>query len=314
MSITSGFYNSYNGDRKVNAEQMSAIFDGIINDGIFASVGTAFSVEESEGNTIKIGIGRAWFDSTWIYNDSPLYITLDASEVLQDRYDAVVIDVDRTESVRWSDIKIVKGEPATTPWYPSLADTSIHNQYPLAYILRKAGSMSITQGDIYNMIGTSSTPYVTGILQVQNIDNIVAQWMAEWEEWFNGIKNSLSDDPVTELLNRIIRIENGTTKVGEAEKATKDGNGNVISDTYAPTSHSHTKSQITDFPSTMPPSSHTHNPYDIMEGMLRCRLTANEDAVRYLSVSQLRNIYAGTSDMTPGSTQLADGDIYVMYE
>ena len=34
MSLTSGFYNSLDGDRTYNAEQMSELFDGIINDGI----------------------------------------------------------------------------------------------------------------------------------------------------------------------------------------------------------------------------------------------------------------------------------------
>ena len=35
------------------------------------------------------------------------------------------------------------------------------------------------------MIGTSSTPYITGILQVQNIDNIVAQWENQWTTFYN---------------------------------------------------------------------------------------------------------------------------------
>ena len=314
MSITSGFYNSSNGDRRINAEQMSAIFDGIINDGIFASVGTAFAVEADIGNTIKIGVGRAWFNSTWIYNDSPLYLTAEDSEVLQDRYDAVVIDVDRTESVRWADIKIIKGTPSTSPTYPTLNNTTLHHQYPLAYILRKANSTEIKQTNITNAIGTSAAPYVTGILQVQNIDNIVAQWMAEWEEWFEGIKDSMGDEPITNLLNRIINIENGTTTVGEADKATKDGNGNVITNTYAGKTHKHTKSEITDFPATMPPRSHQHFAHDIMQGILGDLVVADPSSVIDLSTKQIRNIYAGTSDMTPGTTYLDTGDIYVMYE
>ena len=43
MSVSSGFFNSLNGDRKYNAAQMSAIFDGLIIDGVFASIGTAFA-------------------------------------------------------------------------------------------------------------------------------------------------------------------------------------------------------------------------------------------------------------------------------
>ena len=184
MSVTSGFFNSFNGDRRYNAEQMSAIFDGIINDGVFANIGTAFSVSASVGVTINIGIGRAWFNSTWLQNDAILPIECDISEVVLDRIDAVVIEIDRSDSVRAGSIKVVKGTPATDPERPAMAATTDVHQYPLAYIYRTAGSGDIKQMDITSMIGTSSCPYITGILQVQNIDNIVAQWYDQWNQWF----------------------------------------------------------------------------------------------------------------------------------
>lgn len=184
MAVTSGFFNSLNGDRKYNAEQMSAIFDGVINDGIFASIGTAFTVTASRDFVVTVGIGRAWFNSKWVYNDAILPVELDEPEVLLDRIDAVVIEVDTTETVRAGSIKVVKGTPASTPQNPAMASTEFIHQYPLAYITRPAGSIAITQSQITSMIGTSSTPYITGILQVQNIDNIVAQWGAQWIEWF----------------------------------------------------------------------------------------------------------------------------------
>lgn len=183
MSVTSGFFNSLNGDRRYNAEQMSAIFDGIINDGVFASIGDAFKVTVNTANTVNVGIGRAWFNSTWIYNDSILPITAEESEVILDRYDAVVIEVDKSFAVRAASIKIIKGVPASTPSYPTLSKTSMLAQYPLAFIRRKAGATSIGQADIINAIGTSYCPYITGILEVVSIDNIVAQWEAQWEDW-----------------------------------------------------------------------------------------------------------------------------------
>lgn len=186
MSVTSGFFNSINGDRRYNAEQMSSIFDGIINDGVFANIGTAFRVRADTGNTITVGIGRAWFNSTWLLNDSILPLTADDSEILLDRIDAVVIEINRSESVREGSIKIVKGTPSSTPQRPAMIRTSEVNQYPLAYIYRRANSSSITQADITNMVGTSSCPYITAILQVTNIDNIVAQWESQWAEWFTN--------------------------------------------------------------------------------------------------------------------------------
>lgn len=235
MSVTSGFFNSLNGDRRYNAEQLSAIFDGVINDGVFASVGVAFTVNADSGNTITVGVGRGWFNSTWIYNDGLLPITLDISETLLDRYDAVVIEINRTESVRSGSIKIVKGTPSISPPYPTMANDDYVHQYPLAYVRRKAGSANITQADITNAVGTSACPYVTGILQVQNIDNIVAQWMAEWDlwmeqqesafdTWFSTIRGVLDGDIATALTDRILRIEDGTTPIAKATDAdTLDG-------------------------------------------------------------------------------------------
>lgn len=184
MSVTSGFFNSLNGDRLYNAEQMSAIFDGIINDGVFANIGTTFGVKASSGTTVTVGIGRAWFNSTWILNDAILPVILDTSEAVLDRYDAVVIEVDRSESVRAGSIKAIKGTPASSPKYPTMSSTTAVHQYPIAYIYRKAGSTSIAQADITNKVGTSSCPYVTGILKTMTIDNIVAQWESQWTRWY----------------------------------------------------------------------------------------------------------------------------------
>lgn len=185
MSVTSGFFNSLNGDRKYNAEQMSAIFDGLVNDGVYASIGTAFRVTAATDNSVSIGIGRGWFNSTWIFNDSILLLNLDSSEVLLGRIDAIVIDIDHRDSVRSGDIKVIKGVASSTPVNPTLVNDSPHHQYPLAYISRPAGSTSITQDQITSMIGTSACPYVTGIIQVQNIDSIVAQWQAQWNAWYS---------------------------------------------------------------------------------------------------------------------------------
>lgn len=70
MSVTYGFYNSKNKDRRYDAIQMSSIFDGIIRDGILQHVGTAMMVKESTGMMVNVGIGRAWFNHTWTLNDA----------------------------------------------------------------------------------------------------------------------------------------------------------------------------------------------------------------------------------------------------
>lgn len=183
MSVTYGFYNSLNGDRKYNAEQISSIFDGLIVDGVFASIGTAFAVKAAGGLTVNVGIGRAWFNHTWTLNDSILPLTAPESEVLLDRIDAVVLEVNSMESVRENSIKIVTGTPSSAPVRPTLENEGNVHQYPLAYIYRKFGSTVITQANITNMVGTDSTPFVTGIIQTISLDELLGQWQDQLDQF-----------------------------------------------------------------------------------------------------------------------------------
>ena len=130
MSITSGFFNSVNGDRKYDAMQMSSIFDGLIIDGIFASIGTAFVVKATTAQTVNVGIGKAWFNHTWTLNDAVLPLECPDSELLLNRIDAIVLEVNTTETVRENSIKIIRGTPATDPSRPTLIKEGTIYQYP----------------------------------------------------------------------------------------------------------------------------------------------------------------------------------------
>lgn len=193
MSVSSGFFNSLNGDRKYNAAQMSAIFDGLIIDGVFASIGTAFAVKAAGGLTVNVGIGKAWFDHTWTVNNSILPITAPEAEVLLDRIDAVVLEVNGTESVRENTIKFVKGNPSSAPSRPTLTNEGNVHQYPLCYIYRKYGTAVINQADITPMVGTESTPFVTGILQTISLDELLGKWQDELDRFTDARSKEVDD-------------------------------------------------------------------------------------------------------------------------
>lgn len=193
MSVSSGFFNSLNGDRKYNAAQMSAIFDGLIIDGVFASIGTAFAVKAAGGLTVNVGIGKAWFDHTWTVNDSILPMTAPEAEVLLDRIDAVVLEVNGTESVRENTIKFVKGNPSSAPSRPTLTNEGNVHQYPLCYIYRKYGTAVINQADITPMVGTESTPFVTGVLQTISLDELLGKWQDELDRFTDARSQEVDD-------------------------------------------------------------------------------------------------------------------------
>lgn len=188
MSLTYGFYNSVNNDRVYDAEQVSSIFDGLVNDGIYMSVGGKMMVKINTGLTLKISTGRAWFKHTWTYNDADYNIELDPADPLLNRIDAIILEVDRSIGVRANSFKIVKGTAATNPSRPTLENTETKGQYALAYISIAAGQSEISQADITNVIGTSETPYVKGIIENISIDDMMAQWQTQFNQWMAAIE------------------------------------------------------------------------------------------------------------------------------
>lgn len=201
MSFASGFFNSVDHDRLYDATDISRLFDGLIRDGIFASIGDCLVVKQSNQMNVTVGTGRAWFNHTWSYNDALYPVTIPPSEILMDRIDAVVLEINSVESVRANSIKLIKGTPSSTPAKPALTNTKEVHQYPLAYVTVGKEVTSIRQADIENCVGTSVCPFVTGILEVISIEQLIPQWKdilnrfveentANFNTWMNGEKQN----------------------------------------------------------------------------------------------------------------------------
>jgi hypothetical protein len=172
---------------------MSSIFDGIINDGVFMNVGDCLMVEAGEGMTISVKEGRAWFNHTWTLNDAELPITVSESELVLDRIDAVVLEVNAGETVRANSIKMVTGVPSSYPERPTLEDSTYIHQHALAYIYVAKGVTEITQANITNVVGGDETPFITGILETASLDTLLSQWRAQLDEFVAGEEACFSE-------------------------------------------------------------------------------------------------------------------------
>jgi hypothetical protein len=203
MSVTYGFYNSVNGDRRYNTPQMSSIFDGIIRDGVFQSIGTAFAVTPGTGLHVSVGVGRAWFDHTWTLNDGALVLAIDTPDLFHPRYDAIILEVNSSNGVRANSIKVLKGQAADNPVAPSLTNNTTLHQYYLAYVYVAVGVTSFIQGNITNKVGTISTPFVTGPLAVITTDDLLTQWASQFNVWFNNLQIVLAGNVAANLQNEI---------------------------------------------------------------------------------------------------------------
>lgn len=231
MTISSGFFNSVNHDRLYDAEQFGSLFDGIINDGVYEHVGDAFEVTPNSdvNDSVIVGTGRAWFNHTWILNNAQYSITLNSPNLVAPRYDAIVLDIDRRDSVRKNSIVVVEGTPASDPQYPSMVNEELHSQYPIAYIRMNPGNSDIiSASDITYNVGKSSCPLVTGPLEVINDDNFFSQMNASFTEfkndldqefttWFEGIKELIEDLNIGKI-NLVNSVDNVTIEWPEESK------------------------------------------------------------------------------------------------
>lgn len=174
MAFTFGFYNSLNHDRMYDAVQMSQFFDGLITDGVYGTVGERFKIKTSTlNNTVVVGSGRAWFNHTWNYNDADLPITGSSPNVLYNRYDAIVIDINSDTNYRLNQIIYVTGTGSSNPVKPTMINTATHHQYPLCYIYRKTNVSTISESDIEYVVGTDECPYVeSSLTDTKNIAQV----------------------------------------------------------------------------------------------------------------------------------------------
>lgn len=200
--VTSGFFNSIAHDRTYDARDFNVLLDGIIRDGVFMSIGTRFEVtSDNVSRNVLVGDGQAWFNTSWIKNKGPLRFTVPASEVILNRIDGIFFQID-PDGRRKNDIIYKKGTPSSAPEPPSYThkDNAVVKEYPIAFIFVGSGTVNVTQADITNMVGTSETPFVTGILETMNIDMLVAQWGAQWNAFYNKQEQAITDSVNNWLL------------------------------------------------------------------------------------------------------------------
>lgn len=165
MAVKFGFFDSLNGDRLYNANDVSTMFEGIFSDGVFELVGNKFQVTDNPGTmSILVKDGRAWFNNLWIRNTSTLVLSIAPSHPALNRKDLVILEFDSSITVRENSIKVLTGVASSTPIPPVLANTATLKQYAIAEIFVSASVTEILSGNITNKVGTVNTPYANSLV------------------------------------------------------------------------------------------------------------------------------------------------------
>lgn len=219
MAVTSGFFNSINGDRKYNARQIGMYLGKLVCSGVFPNPSTNLQVTAAGGMAVQVWPGRGMADCHWMDNDSMYTVFLDDADLVLDRIDAVVMRLDESDDVRDVSIAVKKGTPASSPEAPAMKRTEKVEEYCLAQIyvpkIKDDGTQEIFQANITDTrADTEICGWVTSLIEQVDTHTLFLQWQdayqryydestVEFETWLAGIKAQLGEDVVSTILSRI---------------------------------------------------------------------------------------------------------------
>ena len=191
MAIESYFFNAVESDgvydRVYNSEDFCNYLDLLVGNGVFPNPSTNLQVRSAnDGMGIVVGAGSGWINGHKMINTADLNLTLDASDVLLNRLDAVVFYVDH--STREMGITVKKGTPSNVPVAPALSRNNDRFEMLLATISVAKQVTQITNSMILDTRGSSLCGYVQGLIQQVGTDTLFQQWQAAFDEWFTDAK------------------------------------------------------------------------------------------------------------------------------
>ena len=220
MAITYGFFNSIDGDRTYNADQMSEYFDGLVSNGVYESVGGALQVKAaSDGMVVQVLSGRAIVNSKWLSNSATLILEISPAHVVLNRWTAVVLRLDIVN--RLMTITTKDGEPATNPIKPSMQKDVSMIELCLAYVFVGAGATNITQANIEDTRPSNLCGWVTGLVEQVDTSQLFLQWQTAYENyyskmttefnnWFETLTDELAINTYIQKFTKSVTITNSS--------------------------------------------------------------------------------------------------------
>lgn len=218
MAVTYGFFNSINGDRTYDADQMSEYFNGLVSNGVYESVGNGLQVLAGTGMTVEVQSGRGLINCKWLSNNSVLTLDITSANAILNRYTAIVLRLDIVN--RLMTITTKDGTAASSPVKPTMQNDASMVELCLAYVYVGAAVTSISQSNIEDMRGSSLCGWVTGLIQQVDTSQLFLQYQTAYEEqyqafeqWFADLTEELRVDTYVESYNKQVTLAGSSTTI-----------------------------------------------------------------------------------------------------
>ncbi|WP_291632213.1 hypothetical protein [Clostridium sp.] len=229
MTIKSGFFNSEEIDdglgnitysKEYFAADYANYFGLFVTDGIFINPADQLRISVYSGLTIKVSKGWAFIKGYWFHNDSDYYLTISANMGSVVRKDSIVIKLDTgteefTLEVKEDNISYDRVSPI---YELQLGIINVGVAAP-----EILGSMIIDNRGL-----AAECPFITGLMEVADIDNIWTQYQASLDEFLALVATAVDETLAGNLQTQIDNLLNGTVLAGDSSRL-----GGVLPSGYA---------------------------------------------------------------------------------
>ena len=199
MATSYGFFNSLNGDRLYNADDVNTFLEGLITpDGIFANVDSMLQVTPGLGMNVNVGAGKASIKHHWFKSNAAETLSITAAHQILNRIDDIVLRLDIVN--RSIGLAVITGTPASAPAAPAIVRNDSYYDLKLAQVYINAGAVQIIQQKITDTrLDSNVCGIITSLIDQLDTSAFAAQlnaWMqaqtAAFEAWFETLTEQLN--------------------------------------------------------------------------------------------------------------------------
>lgn len=250
------FWNSDSGDRKYDAQSFEKWLKKFFTSGVFEG---DLQVLASSGMTVQVQTGYSNVNGKVGLFESATNVTLSAANSRYPRIDTIIIE--RNDANRVIQIDKVTGAYTgenPQPTAPIWDETQGIYQLVLAQIYVRAGVSSISQEDITDKrTDTDVCGYIAGTVNEMDFSQFTAQFeayfstfeatqLAEFETWFEHMKDQLDEDAAGHLQAEVDDLNNNKAPTSHSSEDTTYGIGTATKYGHCKTINALTQSSHAD--------------------------------------------------------------------
>lgn len=210
MAEYSGFFPSYNGDRKYTAAQFAKRFANTFSNGVMPN-GAQLFVSAGDGMHVSVSAGFAWINGYDYYNDMDFDLSIDVADGVLSRIDRVVLRWSREN--RSISLAVLKGTPASSPEAPALQRDADAWELGIATVQIPAGATQVSQSYISDTRPNTAVCGLSSLISPLPSDAWFAQFQAMFTEWFETVQGVLEGDIAGNLAAEIAELQAHTADI-----------------------------------------------------------------------------------------------------